>query len=223
MPFCEALNQAGDADLVDHLGQLAGARGPEPLAHACIGGDHRLGAGIGVFAAAAHHRQHAVFRAGLSAGHRRIDEFEAGLGGGGVEFAGDLGRGRGVVDEGGAFLHAGKSAIGADRDGAEVVIVADAGHDEILAFRGRLRRRCGLALEFLGPCLALAGVRLYTVTSWPPLATRCPAMGKPMTPRPRKATLAIGAILGFCRRIAQPGMIVKGDGTLPQGSKQAPP
>jgi hypothetical protein len=35
-----------------------------------------------------------------------------------------------------------------------------------------------------------------------------------MTPRPRKATLAIGAILGFCRRIGQPGMIVKGDGKL---------
>src|ERR1700744_753800 len=42
---------------------------------------------------------------------------------------------------------------------------------------------------------ALAAVRLYTVTSWPPFFTRCPAMGKPITPRPRNATLAISATL----------------------------
>src|SRR5271156_2338889 len=77
--------------------------------------------------------------------------------------------------------------------------------------------------NFSAHALALAGVRLKTVTSWPPFATRCPAMGKPMTPRPRKATLAIGAILGFCRRIGQPGMIVKGDGRLLRCAKQAPP
>src|SRR5215475_12129392 len=44
-------------------------------------------------------------------------------------------------------------------------------------------------------CLDLAAVRLYTVTSWPPFLTRCPAMGKPITPRPRKATLAMCATL----------------------------
>ena len=56
-----------------------------------------------------------------------------------------------MIDERGAFLHARKSAIGADRDGAQVVVVADAGHHEILAFGRGLWRRCGLALEFLGP------------------------------------------------------------------------
>ena len=61
-----------------------------PLAHPCIGGDDRLGTGIGVFAAAAHDRQNAVFGAGLSAGHGRVDEFEAVLGRFGVEFAGDF-------------------------------------------------------------------------------------------------------------------------------------
>src|SRR5260370_42011717 len=45
--------------------------------------------------------------------------------------------------------------------------------------------------------LALAGVLLNTVTSWPPFLTRCHAMGKPITPRPRKATLAMCATLGF--------------------------
>src|SRR5262245_50754086 len=44
---------------------------------------------------------------------------------------------------------------------------------------------------------ALAPVRLYTVTSWPPFFTRCPAMGKPITPRPRKATLAMCDTLEF--------------------------
>src|SRR5690606_28092582 len=46
------------------------------------------------------------------------------------------------------------------------------------------------------PCSAIhfsafATVRLYTVTSWPPLCLRCAAMGYPITPRPRNATFAI--------------------------------
>src|SRR6266702_8294119 len=45
--------------------------------------------------------------------------------------------------------------------------------------------------NFSAHVLALAAVRLNTVTSWPPFFTRCPAMGKPITPRPRKATLAM--------------------------------
>ena len=45
--FGEALDQAGDADLVDHLGELAGAGRAHQPAGAGIGGDHRLGAGVG--------------------------------------------------------------------------------------------------------------------------------------------------------------------------------
>src|SRR5258705_8813291 len=52
---------------------------------------------------------------------------------------------------------------------------------------------------------ALAGVLLNTVTSWPPFLTRCPAMGKPITPRPRKATLAMCATLGFAGAIELAG------------------
>src|ERR1700678_3358723 len=51
--------------------------------------------------------------------------------------------------------------------------------------------------NFSAQAFALAGVRLNTVTSCPPLVTRCPAMGKPITPRPRKATLAMFLTLGF--------------------------
>ena len=151
--FREALDQARDADLVDHFGQLARAGRPEQLAHAGIGRDHRLGAGIGFGAAAAHHGQHAVFRTGLAAGHRGVDELETGLGGGGIEFAGDLGGGGGVVDEGGALLHAGESAVRAEGDRAQVIVVADAAHHEILAFRGGFGGGCGLAAELLRPGL----------------------------------------------------------------------
>ena len=152
----QALDKACDADLVDHLGELAGAGGPEKLAHPRVGaGDDRLGSGIGIFLAAAHHRQHAVFRTRLAAGHRRVDELEACLGGGGVELAGHLGGGGGVVDEYGALFHAGEGAVGADRDRAQVIVVADAAHHEILTFGRFLRRRRGAPAEFVRPFLRL--------------------------------------------------------------------
>ena len=44
-----------------------------------------------------------------------------------MQFARDLGRGRGVVDEHRALLHAGKGAVGPERHFAQVVVVADAG------------------------------------------------------------------------------------------------
>src|SRR5258708_37718451 len=64
--------------------------------------------------------------------------------------------------------------------------------------------------NFSAQVFALAGVRLNTVTSWPPLATRCPAMGKPMTPRPRKATLAMFVTLGFRRPSELPNHVLGG-------------
>src|SRR5665213_2284244 len=118
-------DEASDADLIDHFRQLPGACRSQKLAHPRIGSDHGLGAGIGVVLAAAHHRQHAVFGAGLAAGHRRVDEFEAGLGGGGIEFAGDFGGGGGVIDKGRALFDAGERAVGAERHRAQIVVIAD--------------------------------------------------------------------------------------------------
>src|SRR5437763_15058350 len=46
---------------------------------------------------------------------------------------------------------------------------------------------------------ALAAVRLNTVTSRPPFFARCPALGKPITPRRRHAHLLQYVHLGFCR------------------------
>ena len=156
MPSDEALDEAGDADLVDHLGQLAGAGRAEPLAHPRVGAvDDRLGRGIGVLVAAAHHGEHAVLGAGLAARHRRVDEVEAALRGCRVEFARHFRGCGGVVDEDGALLHAGKRAVGAERHRAQVVVIADAAHHEILALGGVLWRRGGLAAELVGPLLGL--------------------------------------------------------------------
>src|ERR1700676_2999666 len=63
--------------------------------------------------------------------------------------------------------------------------------------------------NFSTQACALAGVRLYTVTSWPPFFTRCPAMGKPITPRPRKATLAMCANLGVLPALDRPDRVLE--------------
>ena len=143
-PFGQALQHAGDAELVDHLGQLPGARRPHMADALGIGGHHRLGAGKAASRAAAHDGQLAVLGAGLAARNRGVDHIEpvrrAGLG----EFAGDGGGDRGVVDEQAAGRHGGKGAIGAERHGAQVGIGADAGEHD-LGIPGRLGRRCGAA------------------------------------------------------------------------------
>src|SRR6266568_8184343 len=74
--------------------------------------------------------------------------------------------------------------------------------------------------NFSAHAFALAGVLLTTVTSWPPFLARCPAMGKPITPRPRKATLAMCATLGFCRHLEEPDGVLEGGGGLVRCSKQ---
>ena len=120
--------------LVDHLGELARTGRPEQLAHAGIGGDHLLGAAIGFGLPAAHHGEHPVLGAGLAAGDGRIDEREAALLRLGGKLAGDLGRSGGVIHEHRALLHPMEGAVGSQRDLAQVVVVADAAHDEVLAF-----------------------------------------------------------------------------------------
>src|ERR1700716_729568 len=86
---------------------------------------------------------------------------------------------------------------------------------------------CGVGavfpLNFPAHACALAGERLNTVTSCPPFFTRCPAMGKPMTPRPRKATLAMFANLGVSPALNWPDLYGEGGGGLVRSSKQVPP
>ncbi len=58
-----------------------------------------------------------------------------------MELAGDPGRGRGVVDGDGALAERAEGAVRPERHVAEVVVVADAGEDEVGAFRRRGGRR----------------------------------------------------------------------------------
>ena len=79
---------------------------PSKHAGAGIGVDHRLGAVEGGLLAADHHRQLAVLGARLPAGDRRIEKIDAGLLGLLGDLAGDLGRGRRMVDQHRALVHA---------------------------------------------------------------------------------------------------------------------
>jgi hypothetical protein len=109
---------------------------------------------------AAHHRQHAVFGTSLAARDRRVDEEAALRLGCGLEFAGYFGAGSGVVDQNSAGLHRGDAAIHAGRHGTQVVVIANAGEDEV----GTLAASAGVA-AWLPPNSAahfsdLAAVRL---------------------------------------------------------------
>src|SRR5262249_11706076 len=63
----------------------------------------------------------------------------------------------GVVDKGRAFANAVEGAVLAKRDLAQVVVVADAAHDEVLTGGGGPRGGCALAAELLDPLLGLGG------------------------------------------------------------------
>ena len=132
----QPLHQAGDADLVDHLGQLSGAH----VAHAGDGlrVGHRDGAysfdiGLG---AAAHDGEAAFLGACLPARDRGVNEVQAVRTRRGIQFAADFGRGRGVVHVECAGLHADKGAIRTQHHAAQVVVVAHAREHDV----GVLRR-----------------------------------------------------------------------------------
>ena len=195
--FGEALDDAGDANLVRHLGELPGAGRADQIAGAGIRGDDFFGAGERGGIAAAHHREHAVLGAGLAARHRRVDEVKAARLGFGVKLARDLRRCGGVIDDDRAFARAGENAIRAEHHLAHVVVVADAGHDEVLAFGGGLRRRRGFAAILRDPFVGLCGGavdRPYLVAG---LGLEVPGHRVAHDARPTNATFAIGfSILG---------------------------
>ena len=130
-----------------------GTGGAHQPAGAGVGVDHRRDGVVGGLLAAAHHRQDAVLRAGLAAGDRRVDEARAARLGGLGEFAGDRGRGRGVVDEDRAFLEPLEGAVRGGGDAAQVLVVADAGEDDLRARRRRGRGRRALLAVLLDPGL----------------------------------------------------------------------
>ena len=155
------MHQACNADLVDHFGQLTGAAGAQQGEGARKRHADRLYCGKCVGITSAHHRQHAVLCTGLAARDGGIHKLQALRLRGGIQLARHLGRGSGVVHEDGAGLHACKCAVTAQRDRAQVVVVADAAKNDIGACgcfsrRSRTARRRGGG-KFLAPCHGLGG------------------------------------------------------------------
>ncbi len=138
----QPLNDPRDAELIDHLGELPGARGADQVRRPGITIDHGLGALEVGRLAAAHDRQHAVLGARLAARDGRVDGADATLRAEAQELAGDNGRSRGVVDEEAAGGETGEDPRLAQDHGAQVVVVADAGEGHLGAFgRGARARR----------------------------------------------------------------------------------
>ena len=184
----QALDHAGDADLVDHLGQLPGPGRPHQAHGLGIGRQHRLDPGEGRGVAARHDRQLAVLGARLSARHRGVDEGPPAAGRQRRHLARHRGRGGGVVDDHGAL---GQMRQGLAHHLAHVVVIAHA-QDEQLGPRRRPGhgRRERPRPSSRPSARALSGERLKPVTSCP-ARTRCPAMGPPMTPSPANAIFTV--------------------------------
>src|SRR5262245_38637716 len=72
-----------------------------------------------------------------------------------MEFTGDFGRGGCVVDKHRTPRNAMEGTIPPKRDFAQVVVVADAGHDEVLALCGRPGCRRGTTADLRHPLLCL--------------------------------------------------------------------
>ena len=146
--LAQALHQTGDANLVDHLGQLAGAA----VTHQGEGFGKRHASALYRFKSrgvtTAHDGERAVLRAALATRHRRVNEMQPQRLSRGVQLARHRGRGRGVVHQHRARLHAGQRAVGAQHHAAQVVVIANAAKHNVctgcsLARRGRLARRGG--------------------------------------------------------------------------------
>ena len=73
-----------------------------------------------------------------------------------------------------------EGALGAERDVAQVVVVADAAEHEVLVLGGVGRRRRGLAAVFLDPGLGLGAVAVVDGEIVPALLARyAPPSGSP--------------------------------------------
>ncbi len=186
----QALDDAGDADLVHHLGELARTRGAEQLHRARIAGDNKLGLGERLWVAAHHHREHAVLRTRLAAGNRGVEEMRGAGSGGGMKFAGNVSGGGRVVDEDRAGLEAQEGALVAGGDLAQIAVVAHAAEYEIRVPRGLLRRRRHLPAELGNPGLRLAGCAIIDGEIVPALGADMPGHGIAHDAQPNKRNFA---------------------------------
>ena len=117
----------------------------------------RLAVGEVFFAAADHDRELAVLRPFLAAGDRRGEEADAFCRRRCGQFTGDDGAGRGVVDDQAPLPCSRQDSGFSQRHGAKVIVVADAGDDDIRAGSGLGRRFGAGAFVFSGPGFSFFG------------------------------------------------------------------
>ncbi len=204
--FGEALHQAGNADLVDHLGQLPCAAFSHQADEFCEAFDDRLGLVESILVSTAHYCQDTVFGTCLTTGNRSIDEAAALVLGRCIKFTGNFGRRCGVVDKNRAFFQSMKGTIIAGRDGAQIVVVSDAGKDEVATFSCFLRGLGEVAAIFGSPFLGLRSRAVIDRDVVPTLVFRYPAIGYPMTPRPINATFAMTTLPSHAKARYEPGL-----------------
>ena len=177
--FRQALKQTGNGDLVDHLGELPGARWANAVDGPGVAGDQRFGALERLLVAADHDGQRARLRARLPARYGRVEEGYAAGATRRVERARHFRRGGRMVDERGAGAHTLEGAMLARCDGAQIVVVADAAKDEVGA-QCRRRRRVGRApAAVLGhPRGRFGGVAVIDGDLMPALPEEVPGHGE---------------------------------------------
>ena len=103
----------------------------KPAADTGISGHHRFGACIVGLSATTHDRQRTVFSPCLTAGHRGVNKTYAFGCGECRQFACDLRGNSCVIHKHRTGEHAGKSAICALAQTAQIIIIADACHNKI--------------------------------------------------------------------------------------------
>ena len=193
-PSASACSSPRDADLVDHLGELAGAGRAQQRDRAAVGVQHRLGARERARLAAAHDRERPVLRTRLPAGHRRVDEVRPCSLPACASSRATRPRpwcGRRGSPAGSSPARMPSAPWTTERRSSSLPTQVNTISACAAASRGVAARRPGKRAH---QSSARAGVRLKTVTSWPLLA-RWPAMGKPITPSPMNAALAMRSLL----------------------------
>ena len=131
---------------------------------------------------AAHHGEQTVLGAALATRNGRIHKMQAQVFGGAKQLARHAGRGGGVVHKSGARLHAGKSAIGAQGDTAQVFVVAHAAKHKISLLCGQPRRGRLLGLQRVGRlCAPGAGLGRRAVVNRDLVAGACQVQGHGVT------------------------------------------
>ena len=132
----EPLYQSGDADLIDHLGQLSGTDAAEQFAGARVTHDYRTRRVESVGVPADHDREHTVLGTGLPSRYRRVEEGDLRLS---RNLARDIGRRGGVIDQNRAILATRQRTVVSVHHRTQIIVVADTHEDDVRAFRGLAR------------------------------------------------------------------------------------